>query len=68
MDKIQQQVEFEVNVRAEEEITKVLNMLHDIQIKLGIQNLHDKELEQMKEIIDIKEIHKNIEEGSEEPI
>jgi uncharacterized membrane protein len=60
MDKVRQQVEFEVNVRAEEEITKVLNMLHDIQNKMGIANSVDKELEQMKENIDVNEIHKNV--------
>ena len=60
MDKIRQQVEFEVNVRAEEEITKVLNMLHDIQLKLGMDSAHDQELEQMKESTDVKEIHRNI--------
>lgn len=62
MDKIRQQVEFEVNVRAEAEITKVLNMLHAIEKKLGIDTRGDTQLEEMKEIIDVKEIHKNIDE------
>lgn len=62
MDKIRQQVEFEVNVRAEEEITKMLNMLHTIHQKLGINSNDDKELEEMKENMDVKEIHKSIDE------
>jgi len=62
MDKISQQVEFEVNVRAEEEITKMLTMLHEIQQKLGIAHSGDKELEEMKASTDVKEIHKNIDE------
>jgi uncharacterized membrane protein len=63
MDKISQQVEFEVNVRAEEEITKMLTMLHEIQQKLGIStHSGDKELEEMKSSTDVKEIHKNIDE------
>ena len=64
MDKISQQVEFEVNVQAENEITKMLVMLHDIQHKLGIADTTDKELEEMKEMTDVKEIHKNIDDQS----
>src|ERR1700743_1212610 len=60
IDKLQQQVEFEVNVRAEEEITKMLSMLHKIQQHLGIKNEDDAELEKMKETTDIHEIHKTI--------
>ncbi|WP_183579636.1 DUF1003 domain-containing protein [Mucilaginibacter sp. X5P1] len=63
IDKVSQQVEFEVNVRAEEEITKMLTMLHEIQQKLGIAtHAGDKELEEMKSSTDVKEIHKNIDE------
>ena len=62
MDKTRQQVEFEINVRAEHEITKVLNMLHDIQKKLGVQTGTDKELEEMKEPTDVQEIHHKIDE------
>src|SRR6201986_1375711 len=60
MDKVRQQVEFEVNVRAEKEITKMLTMLHEIQQKLGIEHNGDKELEEMKANTDVKQIHKNI--------
>jgi uncharacterized membrane protein len=62
MDKIRQQVEFEVNVRAEKEITKMLTMLHEIQRKLGIEHNGDKELEEMKTNTDVNQIHKNIDE------
>jgi len=61
-DKIRQQVDFEVNVRAEAEITKVLNMLHAIEKKLGMDTRGDTQLEEMKEHTDVKEIHKNIDE------
>ena len=57
IDKIRQQVEFEVNVRAESEITKVLNMLHEMHQHLGLENIEDIELEEMKEQTDIKQIH-----------
>lgn len=61
-DKIRQQVDFEVNVRAEAEITKVLNMLHAIEQKLGIDTRGDTQLEEMKETTNVKQIHKNIDE------
>ena len=57
LEKINQEVEFEINVRAEKEITKVLEMLHTIQLKLGIEQ-HDDELEQMKEDTDLDELHR----------
>ncbi|MEO6980666.1 MAG: DUF1003 domain-containing protein [Mucilaginibacter sp.] len=60
IEKIQKQVEFEVNVRAEAEATKMLNMLHEIQQKLGIGSKADKELEELKAPTDIKEIHERL--------
>ncbi|MFI5162255.1 MAG: DUF1003 domain-containing protein [Sphingobacteriales bacterium] len=62
IEKIRQQVEFEVNVRAENEITKVLTMLHEIQQKMGLANKVDPELEDMKEPIDIKQLHQTLDE------
>jgi uncharacterized membrane protein len=56
LEKIRQQVEFEVNVRAENEITKILQMLHEMQKKMGIDS-HDTELEGMKENIDLQQLH-----------
>ncbi|MGZ3999490.1 MAG: DUF1003 domain-containing protein [Mucilaginibacter sp.] len=61
-EKVREQVEFEINVRAENEITKVLEMLHEIQQKLGIRK-DDPELEEMKETINLDELHKNIDEN-----
>jgi uncharacterized membrane protein len=62
MEKVREQVEFEINVRAENEITKMLEMLHEIQQKLGIRK-DDPELERMKETIDLDALHKNIDEN-----
>ena len=61
LEKSRQQVEFEINVRAENEITKVLEMLHAIQKKMGI-NKTDAELEEMKETLDLKELHEKLKE------
>ena len=62
IEKIKQEVEFEINVRAENEITKILNMLHEIHQQLGLDSKEDKELEQMKETTNIKQIHQTLDE------
>jgi uncharacterized membrane protein len=67
IEKIRRQVEFEVNVRAENEITKVLNMLHEIHQHLGLDSKKDQELEEMKEQIDIKQIHQALDENGTSP-
>lgn len=59
LEKIREEVEFEVNIRAEKEITKILTMLQDIQARLGIAK-SDQELDEMKKELDIKELHEHI--------
>ncbi|MGZ3767447.1 MAG: DUF1003 domain-containing protein [Mucilaginibacter sp.] len=65
IERLQKQIEFEVNVRAEDEITMVLAMLHEIHQHLGLHSKEDKELEKMKETTDIKEIHKTLDGNNE---
>ena len=60
IETIRSQVEFEVNVRAEEEITRILAMLHDIHQHLGLQTPDHQELDQMKESTDLKKIQRTI--------
>jgi len=62
MADIRQRIDFEVNVRAESEITKILTMLHELHIELGMTKA-DKELEHMKEETNIAEIKEDIEQG-----
>lgn len=62
---IRQRIDFEINVRAEHEITKILKMLDELHLKLGMVKV-DKELESMKERIDIIEIKEDIDRGSKE--
>jgi len=64
MEKIREQVGFEVNVRAEQEVTKMLAMIHDIHRKLGIHTVNDAELEKMKQTTDVQQLHKSIDEQS----
>jgi len=59
LEKVREEVEFEINVRAEREITKVLDMLHRIQRKLGIDE-PDEELEKMKQNTDVDRLHEQV--------
>ena len=62
---VYQKMDFEINVRAEHEITKILQMIEEIHKEMGIAK-QDKELEQMKTKIDISEIKEHVESAIEE--
>ena len=57
LEKIAEQVEFEVNLRAEKEITKVLEMLQRIEEKLGV-NDKDPKLKKMIKDLDTEKLRK----------
>ncbi len=57
---IRNEVDFQVNVHAEKEITKILNMLDDISHKLGVDHLDDRELETMKKSLNIKRLEERV--------
>jgi uncharacterized membrane protein len=65
INEVRQQMDFEINVRAEQEITKILHMIEEIHTRLGIAKL-DNELEQMKESIIISEVKEDVEKIIEE--
>ena len=60
---IRQQMDFEIDVRAEEEITKMLYVLDDIRQATGIAK-RDPELELMKLRLDLNQIQKQAEENN----
>ena len=63
---VRQRIEFEVNVRAESEITKMLVMLDELHAMFGISKAEtDNELEKMKQKTDIVAIKEHIEQGIE---
>lgn len=64
---IRQQVDLEINVRTEQEVTKILELLDSLHVELGIKK-KDHELEEMKEKIDLEEIKEEIEEVLEEEV
>ncbi len=57
---IREEMDFEVNVQAEREITKVLNLLDNIQHQLGVAHIDDPELKRMKQRLDIKRIEREV--------
>jgi uncharacterized membrane protein len=65
INEIYQKMDFEINVRAEHEITKILQMIEKIHREMGIDR-PDKELEEMKEKIDIEEVKETVEQVIEE--
>ncbi|QXV63753.1 DUF1003 domain-containing protein [Mucilaginibacter sp. 21P] len=60
IEKIRQQVEFEINVRAEHEITRLLELVHEIHQKMGLSTVSDQELESMKQRTDLEEIKRTV--------
>lgn len=59
---IRQKLDFEIDVRSEEEITKVLMMLEALHQHLGIAPPEDDELERMKRKLDLGVLRKEAEE------
>ena len=51
-----------LNVRAEHEITRLLEMVHNIHQHLGLSTKADQELEEMKRKTDLEEIKRSIDE------
>ncbi len=58
---MREEIDFELNLRAESEITRILTMLDEIHDHLGLAPEDDDELVEMKQKIDIKEIKRQIE-------
>ncbi|MEN9560850.1 MAG: hypothetical protein RIQ56_123 [Candidatus Parcubacteria bacterium] len=58
---IRQQMDFEIDVRSEEEITKILAILDELRKAAGIKKA-DPELEKMKTSLNLEEIQKKAEE------
>lgn len=59
---LRQQIDFELNVRTEEEITKVLQLLDELRHHAGIKH-RDPELTEMKQRIDINALAEKVQSG-----
>lgn len=58
---LREEIDFQINVRAEQEITKILNMVDRIHDEMGLNNETDLELEEMKKYTNLDKIEEAIE-------
>ncbi len=61
---MREDLDFEINVRSEEEITRIINMLDEIHDHLGLPKEDDEELLSMKEHTDVRKLGDNIRDGN----
>jgi uncharacterized membrane protein len=57
---LREEVDLQVNLAAEEEITQMLTMLESIEKKLSVKELHRKDLARMKEVLDLVDLEKKV--------
>lgn len=57
---LREEIDFNINVRAEKEITKILNMVDKIHDHLGLDNEDDQELNEMKLDTDLNDLESQI--------
>lgn len=57
---LREEIDLQVNVAAEQEITQILSMLEGIEKKLSIKELHAADLARMKEVLDLVSLEKKV--------
>ncbi len=57
---LREDVDLNINVQTELEVTKLLNLVDDIHGHLGLRKKHDKELQQLKQRTDVEQIEASI--------
>lgn len=57
---LREEIDFNINVRAEHEITKIINLLDKIHDHLGMVKEEDAELDEMKKATDLQEIEEQL--------
>ena len=66
IDDLREEIDLHINVRAEEEITKILNIVDEIHDHMGLPNNEDDdELKQMKQKINLDEIERELKSESQ---
>lgn len=58
---VREKLDFEIDVRSEQEVTKIIYMIEDIHKHLGIEAREDGELEEMKRHVDLGRLQKEAE-------
>lgn len=59
---LRQEVDFQINMQAEQEVTKVIQMVNEIHQHLGLSKKNDSELKQMMKQIDTDKLEEEIKE------
>jgi uncharacterized membrane protein len=57
-------LDFEINVRSEQEVTRILKILDEIHDHLGLDPEDDSELKEMKKRIDIEKLGRELRDGN----
>lgn len=57
---LREELDFQVNVTAEQEITQILRMIERVEKKLLVKELDGSELSRMKEVLDLVDLEKNV--------
>lgn len=57
---LREELDFQVNVTAEQEITQILRMIERVEKKLLVKELDGKNLSRMKEMLDLVDLEKNV--------
>ena len=60
IDDLREELALQINVRAEEEITRIINMLDEIHDHLGLNPEDDSELKAMKQKIDLNRMKEDL--------
>lgn len=68
VDDVREEVDLQVNVKAEQEITQILSMLDEINAKLGIVGKNKRKINGMKKNTDLKKIEADILQEIEEDL
>jgi uncharacterized membrane protein len=62
---LRQEVDFQINMQAEQEITKLIEMVNEMHQHLGLSKKNDSELKQMMKKIDAEQLEEEIKEEEE---
>lgn len=60
IDDVREEVDLQINVRAEQEITHIINMLDEINDKLGLDKKDSPKLKKMKKETNVREIEEEV--------
>lgn len=61
MADLREEIDFQVNVTAEQEITQILKMIERIEKKLLVKELNGSDLSRMKKVLNLEDLEKSVE-------